>query len=103
MKGACQSGVPFILAKVGNLLFAAIKRYSFVSLLIVACFLSAFVALYNGVTSMLQLTRMIQEENEYQYLHTVQVTIMLSEPLDVDKLYQLVQGVDVGNIVIHRL
>lgn len=50
---------------------------------------------------MLQLTRMIQEENEYQYLHTVQVTIMLSEPLDVDKLYQLVQGVDVGNIVIH--
>nr|WP_308808486.1 FtsX-like permease family protein [Insulibacter thermoxylanivorax] len=77
-----------------------LKRYSFVSLLIITCFLSAFVALYHGVTSMLQIMRMIQEENEYQYLHTVKVTIMLTEPLDVEALFQLVEGIETGNIVI---
>jgi len=81
-------------------LFAVIRRYTFVSVLIAACFLSAFVALYNGITSMLQLTRMIQEENEFQYLQTVKATILLAEPMDVDELFQLVEGVEVSNIVI---
>ncbi|WP_058484954.1 FtsX-like permease family protein [Defluviitalea phaphyphila] len=84
-------------------MFAVIKRYSNVSVLIIICFFSAFIALYNGITSTLQVVHTIREKNEYVYRNQVRATIFLPKPISPQELLMLMKDVDTCNVVLDNM
>lgn len=80
-----------------------LKRYSVVGTLIVLCFLSAFIALCNGLFATVQASNLIQKENQYAYGNEVQVTIRTVEPMNPDILKQIAHSVNTCNIYIENM
>lgn len=93
---------PF-LVRGDHLLFKTIRRYSVVSILIISCFLSAFIALFNGVTTSLQTNQLIKLQNKYSYLNEVRVSISFSQPITLSELIKLVDGVSSSNIMLNNM
>lgn len=79
------------------------KRYSVVSILIIFCYFSAFIALCNGLLSTVQASGLIQKENQYAYSNEVQATIRVAESITPDLLYQLMDNVDICNVYIENM
>lgn len=79
------------------------KRYSVVSILIIFCYFSAFIALCNGLLSTVQASSLIQKENQYAYSNEVQATIRVAESITPDLLYQLMDNVDTCNVYIENM
>ena len=80
-----------------------LKRYSVVGALIILCFFSAFIALYNGLLSTVQASNLIQKENQYAYRNEVQATIRTTESLSPDILLKLVDSVTTCNIYLENM
>ncbi len=80
-----------------------LKRYKVVGLLIVLCFLSAFISLCNGLLSIMQINDLVKEQNEYNYAYEVQVDIELAKEVTPETLLKLVDGVDDCNVYLEGM
>lgn len=78
-------------------------RYRLVSLLIILCFFSSFIALYNGLFTALHTKRMIQKELQYNYQHTLSISITLKKQFALSVVEQVVTGLSDGNIFLENM
>ncbi len=84
-------------------MFAIMKRYSIVGLLVFLCFFSAFLALCNGLLSTSKASSLIKERNQYAYSSELRIFISSSDGISSDTLFQLVDSVEQGNIYIENM
>lgn len=81
-----------------------LKRYKVVSIFIIICFLSAFIALYNGVIATNQIIEQINAKNEYQYVYQEKFMVDFKDyKINCEKLLNLVTNIKEGNISIDGL
>lgn len=81
-----------------------IKRYKVVSIFIIICFLSAFIALYNGVTASNEIIRQINEQNKYQYVYKEEIMINFKNyTVKYEDLNNMVSNINESNISINDL
>ena len=76
-----------------------IKRYTVVSIFIIICFLSAFIALYNGITASNEIIRQINEQNKYQYVYQEEIMIDFKDyTVKYEDLNNMVCNINESNI-----
>lgn len=81
-----------------------LKRYKVVSIFIIICFLSAFIALYNGVTATNKIIKQLNEMNEYQYTYSEEVMVNFKNyTIKYDDLIKMVSNIKEGNISLNGL
>ena len=81
-----------------------LKRYKVVSIFIIICFLSAFIALYNGVTATNEIIKRLNEMNEYQYTYREEVMVNFKNyTIKYDDLIKMVSNIKEGNISLNGL
>lgn len=79
------------------------KHYSVVGTLIVFCFFSAFIALCNGLLSVVQASNLIQKENQYAYTNEMQAIIRVNGSISPDTLFELVKNVSACNVYLENM
>lgn len=81
-----------------------LKRYKVVSIFIIICFLSAFIALYNGVVATNQIIEQVNAKNEYQYAYQEKFMVDFKDyEVNYEKLIGFVSNIKKGNISIDGL
>ncbi len=63
-----------------------LKRYKTVSILILLCFFSAFIAFNNGLLNILKANEIIKLNNEYKYINSIDVKIKFADILSINDL-----------------
>lgn len=77
-----------------------LKRYKVVSLLIIICFLSAFISLYNGFSAIIEARNNSKAEVKYGYTYKVSVYVDFNEKIYIKDLINLVKDIDQCNVVL---
>lgn len=79
------------------------KRYSVVSVMIVLCFFSAFLALCNGLLSTSKATELIKTKNNYAYSGEMTVLISAADGITQGELFELVDNVEKCNVYLDQM
>ena len=79
------------------------KRYTVVSIMILLCFFSAFVALCNGLLATAQASDIIKTENEYVYTEEIKLSIRVTKSITTDELLQLTDKIEKCNIYLDSM
>ena len=81
-----------------------LKRYKVVSIFIIICFLSAFIALYNGITATNKINEQIAAQNEYKYTYSETIMINFNDSkINYEDLKLVVKDIDYSNVFITDL
>lgn len=81
-----------------------LKKYKVVSIFIIVCFLSAFIALYNGVTASRRIADEIASKKEYAYTYSESMMVMFGDyQITYEDLSKLVQNISDSNITLSNL
>lgn len=84
-------------------MFKIIRRHFTVSVLIILCFYSAFIALLNGIISITFINNQIKLENKYAYVNELTTTIKFVDVISKDDLFELANYVENCNVYIENM
>ena len=76
------------------------ERYTSVSVMILLCFFSAFLAVCNGLLSTAKTSDIIRTENQYAYLNELKLSIRSSESISPNKLMEIADCAEHCNIYL---
>ena len=80
-----------------------LKRYKVVSVVIILCFLSAFFALYNGFSAIIEARNNCKAEIRYGYTHMVSVYVDSNEKINLKDLTQMCKDIKQCNVYLKNL
>lgn len=80
-----------------------LKRYTGVSVMILLCFFSAFMALCNGLMATAQAGDRIKRENQYAYMEELMAYIRLPEEVGETQVLTLCSDVDGCNVYLENM
>lgn len=80
-----------------------LKRYKVVSVVIILCFLSAFFALYNGFSAIIEARNNCKAEIRYGYTHMVSAYVDSNEKINLKDLTHMCKDIKQCNVYLKNL